>query len=117
MFIHKHLLGLLTMDGLEKTNYLVIGRCVDENALSMSEVPGIKIQEDGKATLAPSPISECSTPQTLHQIGYSSSTRCRSCQLRQETEATVHRGSPKPDNYRLDKCCQSFLISATTFIC
>jgi len=48
-------------------------------------------------------ISERSIRPTLKQKRYSS--RRHSCQLRTETEATIHMDSTKLDKRRLEKCC------------
>ncbi len=64
-------------------------------------------------------ISERTTLRTLKQMATAAEdhTGCHSCQLITGTEATIHTGSPKLDNRKLENRCLVWwvLISAATF--
>uniref|UniRef100_A0AAR2L1M3 Transposase Tc1-like domain-containing protein n=1 Tax=Pygocentrus nattereri TaxID=42514 RepID=A0AAR2L1M3_PYGNA len=53
-------------------------------------------------------ISECTTRRTMKKMGYSSRRPHRGAtpfSSEQKTETTIHTGSPKLNNRRLEKCC------------
>ncbi len=118
-----------TKNGPEKRKYPVSSSCVDGNAFCQRRM-GRLVRDVRKATVTQittcynqvmqNTISVRTTGRTLKQMGYSSRRPHwlpAPVSQEQETETTIHTGSPKLDKRRLEKRCLVgwVSISAATF--